>query len=1372
MLDFVSIKIKNTNRKMAMVPVFKSTDGIKDLMVKGKEFYAIWDFEKEEWTTSINRAYELIDACTEEYIKQNVGTEPLFGVEVLKATESSSGIMDAFLKYVRQIKQNFIPLDNKVIFKSDPRSKNAYSSHRLPYDPIDMETPSYNRLMSVIYKDAERQKIEWLIGSVLAGDNDKIQKFGVFYGDPGTGKGTILSLIEKIFEGYTTVFEASALGNKYDSFALEPFKDNPVVALQMDGNLSRIEDNTRLNSLISHETMTVNEKFKGKYATKFNTVLFMASNNPVNITDAKSGILRRLIDIEPTGEVLSGKEYRELKSKLPFEIPGIAYRCRKLYLENKDLYDFYRPMTMMSKTNEFYDFVLEYYDQFISEEYILLSTAWTWYKKYIEDSNSYKRMSRTAFATELSSYFETGPKDEWKMDEEGRRKHLSSVYRGFKKDKFKNVRGEEIKLVIEPIAKQETAPKSNDEKQDTPDWLQLKDAEEFGSLDSNPLNVYLQSAKAQYAIYNNTKTNSRPRRAWDQSHIRLRAIDTRNEHYILTQSVDPKLICIDFDIKDPITKEKSLVLNLAAAANFPITYAETSKSGKGLHLYYIYDGDPSELSMVYDDEIEIKTFFGKSALRRKLLLCNNEKIAHIGSGLPMKEEGTKMINWDGIKNEKQIRTMIKKNLAKEYHGFTKPSVDYIKFILDSAYESGIKYDVTDLRPKVMNFAASSSNNADYCMGLVCEMHFASEEVSEGSENKEFLEKPIIFFDTEVFKNLFILCYKKHDGKDKSSVIRLINPSANEISEFVNSYRIIGFNNRAYDNVILYARILGYNNIELYQLSQRIISNSRNSGFREAVNISYTDIYDFSNKKQSLKKWEIELGIHHQEFPLEWDKPVPEEMWDLAADYCSNDVVATEKVFDHLKEDWVARQMLAKVSGLTVNDQTNAHSTRIIFGRNRNPQSEFNYPDLSKEFPGYEFSQYGIDKERYRKDENGKPVYSTGKSIFMGEDPSEGGFVSFTTGIHTDVALLDIASLHPSTIEALNLFGPYTKRFSEIKNARVAIKHKSWDEARGFLDGALVPFLEGVESLSKDEQQEIADSLSYALKIVINSVYGLTSASFPNAFKDPRNVDNVVAKRGALFMIALKYEVLKRGFVVAHIKTDSIKIPNATPEIIQFVMDFGKKYGYTFEHEATYAKMCLVNKSTYIAKYDEYGERTKGGKHANCWTATGAEFQHPYIFKTLFSHDAIEFNDLCETKSVSDGAAIYLDMNEDMVKGLEDEVYSLKEKAMTAESGKMELRRQIKALQEQIDGIHNLVFIGKCGSFCPISPGFGGGLLVRVKDGKGGAVGGTKGYRWLESEKVLSDGLEKCIDKVYFRNLVDDAYKHIGEYGDADEFVNG
>jgi hypothetical protein len=164
----------------------------------------------------------------------------------------------------------------------------------------------------------------------------------------------------------------------------------------------------------------------------------------------------------------------------------------------------------------------------------------------------------------------------------------------------------------------------------------------------------------------------------------------------------------------------------------------------------------------------------------------------------------------------------------------------------------------------------------------------------------------------------------------------------------------------------------------------------------------------------------------------------------------------------------------------------------------------------------------------------------------------------------------------------------------------------------------------------------AKNLAQALKIAINSVYGLTAASFDNPFRDIRNRDNIVAKRGALFMINLKHEVQKRGFQVAHIKTDSIKIPNATPEIIDFVMNYGRTYGYSFEHEDTYERMCLVNDAVYIAKNNK-GE----------WEATGTQFQVPYVFKTLFTKEKIDFEDMCETKAVT--SALYLDMNEDLVR---------------------------------------------------------------------------------------------------------------------------
>ena len=39
-------------------------------------------------------------------------------------------------------------------------------------------------------------------------------------------------------------------------------------------------------------------------------------------------------------------------------------------------------------------------------------------------------------------------------------------------------------------------------------------------------------------------------------------------------------------------------------------------------------------------------------------------------------------------------------------------------------------------------------------------------------------------------------------------------------------------------------------------------------------------------------------------------------------------------------------------------------------------------------------------------------------------------------------------MHPSSIIAEELFGPeYTKRFQEIKDARVEIKHKNFDKAK-------------------------------------------------------------------------------------------------------------------------------------------------------------------------------------------------------------------------------------------------------------------------------------------------------------------------------------
>ena len=1304
MVDFFTIATRATKRgSIEIYPKFIVRNS-NDLMIRGGDFYAVWCADKGLWSTDEQDLIDLVDNELDKFYNDHKNEYE--GARVLHMWDAETRVIASWHQYVKNdMRDRFHMLDEKLVFSNDPVRKQDYASKRLPYPLEEGSIEAFDKLIGTLYSSAERHKIEWAIGSIVSGYSKKLQKFFVLYGSGGTGKSTILNIIMKMFEGYYCTFDAKALGSSNNSFALEDFKTNPLVAIQHDGDLSRIEDNTRLNSLVSHELMTVNEKFKSTYQNKFKCLLFMGTNKPVKITDAKSGLIRRLIDVAPTGNLLSRSEYDRLMKQIEFELGAIACHCREVFLENPNYYDDYIPTVMLDASNDFYNFISEYYYTFKKDDSTTLKQAWKLYCEYCDDAKVQYPYAQRAFKEELKNYFWDYKERYTKTD--GTR--VRNYYDRFRFNRFESENNSDKKELDEPEAHK---------------WIEL--SEQKSILDE----LYF-DCPAQYASLQGT-----PIKAWAEVKGKLKDLDTSRLHYVMP----PKNhIFIDFDIKDE-NGNKCLEKNIEAANKWPPTYAELSKGGQGLHLHYIYTGDVSLLDDQYDESIEIKTLPGNSSLRRKLSKCNDLTIATISSGLPLKKKEQKMVNEVIIKNEKMLANRIKKCLNREYHPNTKPNVDYIYKSLEEAYNSGMVYDLSNYFDPVFKFASQSTNQSQQCLKLVSKMHFKSDTEED---NKDFTEeKPIAFFDCEVFPNLLLINYKER-GEDKP-VIRMINPSPEEVQDLVVSYRLIGFNNLKYDNLILYARIQGCDNMQIYKLSQKIILDKEKSAYsREAKKISYTDILDFSSKKQSLKKFEIELGFHHKELGLPWDKPVPEEMWETVAEYCDNDVLATEKVFEARQADFTARKILADVAGMTVNDTTNALTTRIIFGNNRNPQDEFNYRDLgdmsaiSESFTITEdmqmYTNYGDEYTKF--DSLGRPifpgyVYDSGKSIYRGEEVGEGGYVYSEPGMYYNVALLDIASMHPSSIIAEDLFGPtYTKRFREIRDARIAIKHKDFEKAGKMLDGKLAKYL---------TDEKVAKDLAQALKIAINSVYGLTSARFMNAFKDIRNKDNIVAKRGALFMVNLKYEVQKRGFTVAHIKTDSIKIPNATPEIIQFVMDYGKMYGYNFEHEATYEKMCLVNKSTYIAK--ELGwEEDEDLVETNGWTATGTQFQVPYVFKTLFSHQDVEFSDLCETKQVT--SALYLDMNETLG---EDE--------------------------------HDFTFIGKTGLFCPIRPGLGGGILLREAVDKQGDVKydsavGTTGYRWLEAEYVQENNLQFAIDKSYYNNLVDEAIKEISKFGDFYSFAD-
>lgn len=1321
MVDFLTISTKSIKKDVVEVYPKFIIKKSSDLMIRGGDFYAIWLEERGLWSTDEHDVLELIDRELDKYVEENRKKfDSDVRIKILYMWDASSGMIDAWHKYCqKQMRDSFVSLDDNLIFSNHTTTKKDYASRKLPYPLEKGDITAYDKLMSVIYSEEERRKIEWAIGSIVQGDSKKIQKFMVLYGAAGTGKSTVLNIIQQLFEGYYSVFDAKALGSSNNSFALEAFKSNPLIAIQHDGDLSRIEDNTRLNSLVSHEMMTVNEKFKSAYASRFKSFLFLGTNKPVKITDAKSGLMRRLIDVSPSGNKLNFKEYRAVMKQIGFELGAIAYHCKEVYLSNPGMYDDYIPLTMLGASNDFYNFMVDFYHVFSRDDETTLKAAWEMYNTYCDEAKVAYPFTQRVFKEELKNYFKDF-KERFSLDDGSR---VRSFYTGFRHEKFEN---------------------SEKKKEESVELIDFKDQHSI-------FDVLGSGYPAQYASEEET-----PISKWENVTTVLFDIDTSKLHYV---KIPENYIVVDFDIKDENGK-KSLAKNMEEAIKFPPTYSELSKSGEGIHLHYYYDGDVRELSRVYDDDIEVKVFTGNSSLRRKLTKCNDIPIATINSGLPVK--GKKMINFEGVKNEKALRTLIKKNLNKEIHPATKPSIDFIFKILEDAYDSGIHYDVSDMFNQVVIFASESTNQSDYCLKLVKDMKFKSEEMS----TPEVSNKGLIFYDVEVFPNLFIVNWK-FQGEDQK-IVRMINPDSKMIEDLL-QFNLIGFNCRRYDNHILYGALLGYSNMELYKLSQKIINVGKDCFFAEAYNISYTDIYDFSATKKSLKKWQIELGITHKELGLPWDQPVPEDRWVEVAEYCDNDVIATEALFNHLKSDFLARQILADMAGMTVNDTTNTLTTRIIFGKERKPQSQFHYRNLAE--PVHDLDegtrQFLTEVCPTMMSKTHGPadsllpyfpgyVYERGVSTYRGEEVGEGGYVYSEPGMYGNVALLDIVSMHPHSTIAECLFGPkFTRAYYDVVYSRVNIKHESWDIVNTMLEGKLTPFIQKVIN-----GEMTSGDLANALKIAINSVYGLTAANFDNSFRDIRNKDNIVAKRGALFMVNLKHEVQARGFTVAHIKTDSIKIPNATEDIINFVMEYGKAYGYNFEHESTYEKMCLVNDAVFIAK-DE-------GK----WSATGTQFAVPYVFKKLFDRDSpIVFDDLCETKSVT--TALYLDMNESLpdVTVYEKELDKLMKEVKNSESLDDEVKNKIDYLKDEIAKGHEYIFVGRVGRFTPIKEGCNGGLLVREKDGKYNSASGAKGFRWLEAEMVKGTEKENDVDVAYYNRLVDTAIDTLKKFGDVEWFIS-
>lgn len=1345
MYDFLKVEKAWDNKKQRYVytPSFIIRSNCKDLMVRGGKFYALYNEQNGLWETRDPRAIELIDEQVREYVESKEGPDQMSDTEhgpmIRRIADQRTGLVRNWHNFCENdYKGEWHPLNQKVIFSNQDAKRNDYCSVKLDYPLIEGPTPYYDKICNKLYLPSEVEKWEWFVGSIIAHEQRNLQKMLVFYGEPGTGKSTIIGKViaENLFNGfecdYVTKFEANNLCG-HDTFGTQFLEKDAVLAYDDDAEMQVITSKTTLNKIVSHEAIEVNPKFGRKFTVRPNCMLIVGSNEPVQMSP-NSGMNRRLIDIRPTGQKLSPEEYDECIEHLPFEKSGIAWKCYTTFKRlGKHAYDKYIAEDMLNRTSPFQNFVVENYISL--KDGVSLANAYKMYCEYAEMCRFKNVLVRHKFRDTLKLYFTS---------------YDNAVFHGFKGERIGLKTLEEIeseKLLDEEIS--EESPKH---------WLIF---DETVSL----FDRAYQDCLAQYANDEGT-----PRNKWANVTTKLKEIDTHKLHYVLTPG---DLIVLDFDIKGD-DGEKSFEKNLAKAEKYPPTYAELSKSGAGIHLHYIWTGgDPDKLSRVVEPNVEVKVAKGNSALRRCVTKCNSLPISELSSGLPLKDEGgkKKVLDWDGFKNERALRQFVVNCLLKRHHGYTKPECDYMKKELDAAYEKGFTYDIRDLDQDIFCFAMSSSNKADYCMDVVSHLHLCSKDVEEAEHREEttvttedYDNSPIIFLDVEISPSArqakaagtnypdtipddtpahFVVVWK-YRGSDE--IITMVDPKSSEVEKLFR-YRIIAHNGISYDANMCYAAAQGYTSEELYSESQKLISKdpvlNKQAKFYQARKLFFADTYEYPVNKQKLKLWEIELGLTH----LEWDKPfewpVPDcELQDYV-NYCKNDVVSLEAVFEATQADFIAKEMLADLAGGSVIDTTNSLSTKFVKGDT--DHLELIYTDFTtgKQYgDGVPFELKPITQAEYEalgddwtdvkpNNINHFPGYhyvlmEDGKchNMFRGIDLGRGGYVYNNEGMYGRAVTKDSASHHPSSIEQLNLFGKQTSRYSDLKKARYAIKHKDYDTVRKMFDGKLAKYLDDPSK---------AKALSNALKLVLNAFYGMTSS--PHDYfeaKDPRNINNIVALRGAIVLKIIQDEVEARGFTVIHIKTDSIKIADPTDDILKLVDEIGAKYGYTFEVEHTWSRICLVDKAQFIGMHD-YDDPESPFE----WDATGAKFQMPYIYKTMFTHEEITFEDFKETFNVKQGT-LHLVYNE--------------------------------GTDKEIDK-----FVGTCGQFTPVKKGLGA-HLYRVKDGKRFAATGSTNketkekYEWVESDTV-SEIYENVIDMNYYNSKVNEAIADLSKFGDYDWFVH-
>lgn len=394
----------------------------------------------------------------------------------------------------------------------------------------------------------------------------------------------------------------------------------------------------------------------------------------------------------------------------------------------------------------------------------------------------------------------------------------------------------------------------------------------------------------------------------------------------------------------------------------------------------------------------------------------------------------------------------------------------------------------------------------------------------------------LFYDIEVFKEDALVVFKDINKK----IVNIFHNSFEGILELITDKTLVGYNNYGYDDFILTAMINQQTPYQIKQLNDRIIAGEKVKNTHPAI-VSLDCFQQIDVAKPSLKKIEGNFGLSIIESKVDFTinrKLTLEEIQETIG-YCSYDVDTTVEVFklrqktyfepkqsiiDLLPENKRRTAQKWNTTTISANVLTPKPLTKWFDIRLGNYNKEGNYSLL--EIPPQSAVNLWLTKEKgkYTHKEFGCDIEFSFGGLHGVPSNQEKRF--------EQVILLDVASLYPNIIIKLNALGEATNRYREIVERRLSVKHT-------------------------DKQ------LSNALKLVINSCYGLLNNKFSTLY-NPK-----AAKSVCLYGQICLYDLCKRlapTCRLVNINTDGVAFTTDSDYYKTVWKEWEADYDFTLEED--------------------------------------------------------------------------------------------------------------------------------------------------------------------------------------------------------------